>query len=172
MLLIWLDLHTMIFIWLDLYIAIIKSADMKDDLQKEANDCAISAFDKHNVEKDVDKHIKNELDDLLEKKIRSSKPLTLDWQAFKKHNVEKDVAEHIKKEFDKKHGPIWHRNFGKPITPISKYSSITISEGIFLIRNEFDDLHEKKTRSSNPFTLDWQLKCPNYGLECCQWFRF
>ncbi|KAF6152298.1 hypothetical protein GIB67_005952 [Kingdonia uniflora] len=93
--------------------AIIKSADMKDDLQKEAIDCAIS-----------------------------------------KHNVEKDVAEHIK-EFDKKHGPTWHCNFGKPITPISKYCSITISEGILFIRNELDDLLEMKTRSSNPFTLDW-----------------
>ncbi|KAF6155291.1 hypothetical protein GIB67_019817, partial [Kingdonia uniflora] len=75
--------------------AIINSTDMKDDLQKEAIDCAIFAFEKH--------------------------------------NVEKDVAEHIK-EFDKK--------------------------------NELDDLFEKKTRSSNPFTLDWQLKCLNFRLEC------
>ncbi|KAF6165448.1 hypothetical protein GIB67_017930 [Kingdonia uniflora] len=85
---------------------------MKDDLQKEAIDCAISAFEKY--------------------------------------NVEKDVAEHIKKEFDKKHGPTWHcivgRNFGKPITPISKYCSITISEGILFISNELDDLLEKKNK--------------------------
>ncbi|KAF6169182.1 hypothetical protein GIB67_013612, partial [Kingdonia uniflora] len=95
---------------------IIKSAYMKDDLLKEAIDCAISAFENN--------------------------------------NVKKDVVEHIK-EFDKKHGPTWHRNFGKPIAPISKYCSITISKGILFIRNELDDLLEKKTRSSNPFILDW-----------------
>ncbi|THG11820.1 hypothetical protein TEA_021060 [Camellia sinensis var. sinensis] len=41
---------------------IIKSADMKDDLQKEAIDIAISAFEKHNVEKDVAEQIKKEFD--------------------------------------------------------------------------------------------------------------
>ncbi|KAF6153479.1 hypothetical protein GIB67_027346, partial [Kingdonia uniflora] len=41
---------------------IIKSADMKDNLQKEAIDCAISAFEKHNMEKDVAEHIKKEFD--------------------------------------------------------------------------------------------------------------
>ncbi|OVA13445.1 Dynein light chain [Macleaya cordata] len=42
--------------------AIIKSADMKEDLQKEAIDCAISAFEKHNVEKDIAEYIKKEFD--------------------------------------------------------------------------------------------------------------
>lgn len=41
---------------------IIKSADMKEDLQKEAVDIAISAFEKHNVEKDVAEAIKKEFD--------------------------------------------------------------------------------------------------------------
>ncbi|GLT99099.1 hypothetical protein SLE2022_165630 [Rubroshorea leprosula] len=41
---------------------IIKSADMKEDMQKEAVDIAIAAFDKHNVEKDVAEHIKKEFD--------------------------------------------------------------------------------------------------------------
>ncbi|XVE82167.1 hypothetical protein DITRI_Ditri15bG0125100 [Diplodiscus trichospermus] len=41
---------------------IIKSADMKDDMQKEAVNIAISAFEKHNVEKDVAEHIKKEFD--------------------------------------------------------------------------------------------------------------
>ncbi|XP_019184583.1 PREDICTED: dynein light chain 1, cytoplasmic [Ipomoea nil] len=41
---------------------IIKSADMKDDMQKEAVDIAISAFEKNNVEKDVAEHIKKEFD--------------------------------------------------------------------------------------------------------------
>ncbi|GAV64148.1 Dynein_light domain-containing protein [Cephalotus follicularis] len=41
---------------------IIKSADMKDHMQKEAVDIAISAFEKHSVEKDVAEHIKKEFD--------------------------------------------------------------------------------------------------------------
>ncbi|XP_050217195.1 uncharacterized protein LOC126668036 [Mercurialis annua] len=41
---------------------IIKNADMKDDMQKEAIDIAISAFEKNNVEKDVAEHIKKEFD--------------------------------------------------------------------------------------------------------------
>ncbi|KAI8561689.1 hypothetical protein RHMOL_Rhmol04G0359900 [Rhododendron molle] len=41
---------------------IIKSADMKEDLQREAVDIAIAAFEKHNVEKDVAEAIKKEFD--------------------------------------------------------------------------------------------------------------
>ncbi|XP_017647648.1 uncharacterized protein LOC108487806 [Gossypium arboreum] len=41
---------------------IIKSADMKDDMQKEAVDIAISTFEKNNVEKDVAEYIKKEFD--------------------------------------------------------------------------------------------------------------
>ncbi|KAL4271392.1 hypothetical protein GQ457_13G024490 [Hibiscus cannabinus] len=41
---------------------VIKSADMKDDLQKEAVNIAISAFEKNNVEKDVAENIKKEFD--------------------------------------------------------------------------------------------------------------
>lgn len=40
----------------------------------------------------------------------------LDPQALEKFHVEKDTAAYIKKEFDKKHNPTWHcivgRNFG------------------------------------------------------------
>ncbi|GLT32515.1 hypothetical protein SLA2020_071780 [Shorea laevis] len=41
---------------------VIKSADMKDDVQKEAVDIALAAFQNHNVEKDVAEHIKKEFD--------------------------------------------------------------------------------------------------------------
>ncbi|KAE8734173.1 Dynein light chain 2 [Hibiscus syriacus] len=41
---------------------VIKSADMKDDMQKEAIDTAIAAFEKNNVEKDVAELIKKEFD--------------------------------------------------------------------------------------------------------------
>ncbi|EPS63643.1 hypothetical protein M569_11140, partial [Genlisea aurea] len=40
----------------------IKSADMKEDMQKEAVDIAIAAFDKHSVEKDVAEQIKKMFD--------------------------------------------------------------------------------------------------------------
>ncbi|XP_057485364.1 uncharacterized protein LOC130771714 [Actinidia eriantha] len=41
---------------------IIKSADMKEDVQKEAVDIAIAAFEKYSVEKDVAEQIKKEFD--------------------------------------------------------------------------------------------------------------
>uniref|UniRef100_A0A7C9DZ94 Dynein light chain n=1 Tax=Opuntia streptacantha TaxID=393608 RepID=A0A7C9DZ94_OPUST len=41
---------------------VIKSADMSDDMQKEAVDIAIAAFEKHSVEKDVAERIKKEFD--------------------------------------------------------------------------------------------------------------
>ncbi|XP_027339108.1 dynein light chain 2, cytoplasmic-like [Abrus precatorius] len=41
---------------------IIKSADMIPDMQKEAVDIAVTAFEKYNVEKDVAEQIKKEFD--------------------------------------------------------------------------------------------------------------
>ncbi|XP_058758163.1 uncharacterized protein LOC131631383 [Vicia villosa] len=41
---------------------IIKSADMLPDMQKEAVDIAVLAFERHNVEKDVAETIKKEFD--------------------------------------------------------------------------------------------------------------
>ncbi|KAK8960655.1 hypothetical protein KSP40_PGU004406 [Platanthera guangdongensis] len=41
---------------------VLKSADMKDEMQKEAINCALSAFDKHAVEKDIAEYIKKEFD--------------------------------------------------------------------------------------------------------------
>ncbi|XP_042506310.1 dynein light chain 2, cytoplasmic-like isoform X2 [Macadamia integrifolia] len=41
---------------------VIKSADMKEDIQKEAIDCALSAYEKHSVEKDIAEYIKKEFD--------------------------------------------------------------------------------------------------------------
>ncbi|MBA0740712.1 hypothetical protein Gogos_013904 [Gossypium gossypioides] len=41
---------------------IIKSADMKEEQQKEAVNIAISAFENNNVEKDVAERIKKEFD--------------------------------------------------------------------------------------------------------------
>ncbi|XP_027901824.1 dynein light chain 2, cytoplasmic-like [Vigna unguiculata] len=41
---------------------IIKSADMIPDMQKEAVDIAVAAFEKYNVEKDVAEQVKKEFD--------------------------------------------------------------------------------------------------------------
>ncbi|KAK8947105.1 hypothetical protein KSP39_PZI006392 [Platanthera zijinensis] len=41
---------------------VLKSADMKDEVQKEAINCALSAFDKHAVEKDIAEYMKKEFD--------------------------------------------------------------------------------------------------------------
>ncbi|KAL3648668.1 hypothetical protein CASFOL_005071 [Castilleja foliolosa] len=41
---------------------VIKSADMKEDVQKEAIDIAVAAFENYNVEKDVAEHIKKVFD--------------------------------------------------------------------------------------------------------------
>ncbi|KAG0478531.1 hypothetical protein HPP92_013250 [Vanilla planifolia] len=41
---------------------VLKSADMKEEMQKEAINCAISAFDKFTVEKDIAEQIKKEFD--------------------------------------------------------------------------------------------------------------
>ncbi|CAN6894187.1 unnamed protein product [Brassica oleracea var. botrytis] len=42
--------------------AVIKSADMKEDMQKEAIDIAITAFEKNSVEKEIAENIKKEFD--------------------------------------------------------------------------------------------------------------
>ncbi|KAI0510345.1 dynein light chain 1, cytoplasmic isoform X1 [Dendrobium catenatum] len=41
---------------------VLKSADMKDEVQKEAINCALSGFDKHAVDKDRAEYIKKEFD--------------------------------------------------------------------------------------------------------------
>ncbi|XP_068660552.1 uncharacterized protein [Aristolochia californica] len=41
----------------------VKSADMKEDMQKKAIDCALAAVEKHNVEKDIAEYIKKEFDE-------------------------------------------------------------------------------------------------------------
>ncbi|KAL8121561.1 uncharacterized protein LOC141659143 [Apium graveolens] len=41
---------------------VIKSADMKEDMQLQAIDIAIAAYEKHSVEKDVAEYIKKEFD--------------------------------------------------------------------------------------------------------------
>ena len=85
--------------------AVIKNADMAEDMQQDAIDCATQALEKYNIEKDIAAFIKKEFD--------------------KKYNIEKDIAAFIKKEFDKKYNPTWHcivgRNFGSYVTHETKH---------------------------------------------------
>jgi len=42
--------------------AVIKNADMSDDMQQDAIDCATQALEKYNIEKDIAAYIKKEFD--------------------------------------------------------------------------------------------------------------
>lgn len=42
--------------------AVIKNADMSEEMQQDAVDCATQALDKFNIEKDIAAHIKKEFD--------------------------------------------------------------------------------------------------------------
>ena len=96
--------------------AVIKNADMAEDMQQDAVDCASQALEKYNIEKvriiilffyGIIRNIdKNEL-------------------IFFPRKIMKDIAAYIKKEFDKKYNPTWHcivgRNFGSYVTHETKH---------------------------------------------------
>lgn len=42
--------------------AVIKSADMSEEMQQEAIECSTQALEKYNIEKDIAAHIKREFD--------------------------------------------------------------------------------------------------------------
>lgn len=42
--------------------AVIKNADMSEDMQQDAVDCATTALEKYNIEKDIAAYIKKEFD--------------------------------------------------------------------------------------------------------------
>lgn len=69
--------------------AVIKNADMSEDMQQDAG-----LFDRS----------------LRWNHSTFSKYFSVDiaTQALEKYNIEKDIAAYIKKEFDKKYNPTWH----------------------------------------------------------------
>ncbi len=87
--------------------AVIKNADMSEDMQQDAVDCASQALEKYNIEK-VNQFL-NEIVGLFVTYV----------------NCEQDIAAFIKKEFDKKYNPTWHcivgRNFGSYVTHETKH---------------------------------------------------
>jgi len=42
--------------------AVIKNADMSEEMQQDAVDCAMHALDKYNIEKDIAAYVKKEFD--------------------------------------------------------------------------------------------------------------
>lgn len=42
--------------------AVIKNADMSDEMQQDAVDCAMQAMEKYNIEKDIAAYVKKEFD--------------------------------------------------------------------------------------------------------------
>ncbi|NWY04734.1 DYL1 protein, partial [Nothoprocta ornata] len=75
--------------------AVIKNADMSEEMQQDSVECATQALEKYNIEKDIAAHIK---------KASGCSKL---------------------REFDKKYNPTWHcivgRNFGSYVTHETKH---------------------------------------------------
>ena len=80
--------------------AVIKNADMSEDMQQDAIDCATQALEKYNIEKDIAAFIKKEFD--------------------RKYAVYQSSFHQILR-----YSPIWHcvvgRNFGSYVTHESKH---------------------------------------------------
>ncbi|KAK2537337.1 hypothetical protein Q9233_002641 [Columba guinea] len=86
--------------------AVIKNADMSEDMQQDAVDCATQAMEKYNIEKDIAAYIKKIT-------LIGGKTSPSAW------------GEAACKEFDKKYNPTWHcivgRNFGSYVTHETKH---------------------------------------------------
>eukprot|EP00958_Prasinococcus_capsulatus_P019803 scaffold2501_cov423-Prasinococcus_capsulatus_cf.AAC.12 len=120
--------------------AVIKNADMSEDMQQDAIDCAATVgppFPPVDLiswrPRVVDNALRSKTnlpERWLERfRPRETKPRSstlaqaqAEWadfcylvcpQALEKYNVEKDIASYIKKEFDKKHNPTWHCIVGR-----------------------------------------------------------
>lgn len=63
--------------------AVIKNADMSEDMQQDAVECATQALEKYNIEKDIAAFIKkvNPLATLNKSRLHSLKPEPADMQA-------------------------------------------------------------------------------------------
>ncbi|CAH8486267.1 unnamed protein product [Schistosoma bovis] len=65
--------------------AVVKNADMSDDMQQEAVDCAAQALEKYSVEKDIAAFIKKEFD----RKYNST------WHCIVGRNFGRDSLRHV-----------------------------------------------------------------------------
>ena len=96
--------------------AVIKNADMSEEMQQDAVDCATQVILLIGTLQIV---IRAEIAWLIQQ-ICYHELHVIIFQALEKYNIEKDIAAYIKKEFDKKYNPTWHcivgRNFGSYVT--------------------------------------------------------
>ncbi|KAM9219482.1 dynein light chain 1, cytoplasmic isoform 1-T1 [Leptosomus discolor] len=97
--------------------AVIKNADMSEEMQQDSVECATQALEKYNIEKDIAAHIK---------KVNREWQLTVtvtDELGQKWSLSEKQWFADL--EFDKKYNPTWHcivgRNFGSYVTHETKH---------------------------------------------------
>ena len=98
--------------------AVIKNADMSEDMQQDAVDCASQALEKYNIEKVC---VSN-----LQLLMKFDFHVTLNILLMNSLIFyPQDIAAYIKKEFDKKYNPTWHcivgRNFGSYVTHETKH---------------------------------------------------
>ena len=105
--------------------AVIKNADMSEDMQQDAVDCASQALEKYNIEK-----VSGSSHSIWNHEIRPDLSLRsmssfIPPSTFTTIIIRKDIAAYIKKEFDKKYNPTWHcivgRNFGSYVTHETKH---------------------------------------------------
>lgn len=95
--------------------AVIKNADMSDEMQQDAVDCAMQAMEKYNIEKDIAAYVKK-VCCFKNDELCKSVPCILSgwWLMF-----------FALQEFDKKYNPTWHcivgRNFGSYVTHETKH---------------------------------------------------
>lgn len=100
--------------------AVIKNADMSEDMQQDAVDCATQAMEKYNIEKDIAAYIK---------KVRFEPYcyLRLLTCIFCCVCISRVLIPRclMLQEFDKKYNPTWHcivgRNFGSYVTHETKH---------------------------------------------------
>ncbi len=99
--------------------AVIKNADMSEDMQQDAVDCATQAMEKYNIEKDIAAYIKK-----VSWAYCYFRLLTCIFDALAFSPVLKPRCL-VLQEFDKKYNPTWHcivgRNFGSYVTHETKH---------------------------------------------------
>lgn len=120
--------------------AVIKNADMSEEMQQDAVDCATQALEKYNIEKVCIVYSRGENFVIINicfircfwrslaytnmLKVANSRPKSIHnliWPTSPQFFWSlQDIAAYIKKEFDKKYNPTWHcivgRNFGSYVT--------------------------------------------------------
>ena len=105
--------------------AVVKNADMSEDMQQDAVDCATQALEKFNIEKvrffPVQVCRCSALCSLFAASLAPPPFSNNHAPLF----CSQDIAAYIKKEFDKKYNPTWHcivgRNFGSYVTHETKH---------------------------------------------------